>query len=338
MKKQIVISVIAAVLLLGGVTLMLCLNAFRPYSFPDTTGESSATEEVTTTEEPTEETTEDVTEPPPTTLPPVETWGLSENGLNAKYAFVYDCAQSRLVYAGGDQTAQVAPASLTKLLTAYVVLEHMDLDKVVTVGNEIYRIDPDSSVAYLAVGNRLTVRMLLQGLLMQSGNDAAYTLAVACGRAIAGNSKLSIDDALSTFMGKMNETAQNLGMGGSRFINPDGIDAEGHYTTMEDLLTLSLASMEQPVIMQYCGMSREKVTFHTGENFVWENSNYLLGQQYEYYCEEAIGLKTGTTSGAGKCLISAFRDEDTYLLVAVLGCPSDSSRYGDTLYLYQQYA
>ena len=347
MKKQIVLSFIAAIVFLVGLVVMVGFNLEMP-PLPQATESATAEPSLPATEPPTQPPTEPPTEPPtqpptepptePPTQPPVEVWAPADLGLDAKYAFVYNKTEERLVYAGGDQTKKVAPASLTKLLTAYVALEHMELDKVITVGDEIWWIDPNSSVAWLGSGYRMTVEMLIQGLLMQSGNDAAYALAVAGGRAISGNANLAARSALSVFMKEMNATAKKLGMHNTYFVNPDGIDTAGHYTTMEDLLTLSRAIVEHPVIMRYCGMATAKVTVVSGQSLSWENSNYLLSTKYGFYNENCIGLKTGSTSGAGKCLISYFDDGQQQLLIAVLACPDDNSRYNDTLYLLEKYS
>lgn len=347
MKKQIIISVIAAILFLAGLAAMLFLNTFRlDLPSADTTlpfytakpGTSAPPVTQPPTQPPTDPPTEPpTTAPPPTTVPPPDTWDPEDIGLEAEYAFVYSTARGRVLYEGGDQQAHVAPASITKLLTAYVALQYLELDQVITVGNEITLIDPFSSVANILYGHRLTTEMLIQGLLMQSGNDAAYTLAVAAGRAIAGNNNLSIDSALSTFMKKMNETAKELGMQNTHFLTPDGNDKSGHYTTMEDLLILSQVTMDNPIIMRYCGMAEANVTFVSGQTRKWTNSNYLLSTKHGFYTAACIGLKTGTTSKAGKCLISAFDEGDDILIIGVLSCPTDDGRYEDTLYLYEKY-
>ena len=271
--------------------------------------------------------------------PKTETVEPSELGLTANKAFVYDLDNNWLLYAGGDPDGKLAPASLTKLLTAYTAEQFMDLEMEVTVGNEILWIDPYSSVARLQVGNRLTVEMLLYGLMLPSGNDAAYALAVAGGRVLAEDPQLDNREALKLFMDEMNEQARLLGMTGSQFKNPDGIDEEGHYTTVKDLIILTKAVMNSSVIMTSACTAEKEVVLLSGETITWKNSNYLLQpEEEEYYTPNAIGLKTGSTQNAGKCLISLFLQEDgSYLAVGVLGSIGDYERYDDTLILYQRY-
>ena len=97
--------------------------------------------------------------------------------------------------------------------------------------------------------------------------------------------------------------------------------------------------MEDELIMKYAGMAKADVVYASGETITWHNSNYLLHPEYEeLYTPEVIGLKTGSTELAGKCLVSAFRQsDDTYLIIGVLGCPENLNRFTDTLLLYNLY-
>ena len=340
-KKQWILSLVAVALFCGALALMLFLAPSIPMErAPEVTQPVQNISEPAVTEpEETDPPTEPPTEPPEPTLPPVtDTMDPSELGLTAVKAFVYDLDNNWLLYAGGDPDGKLAPASLTKMLTAYTAVQFMDLQAEVTVGEEIWWIDPYSSVAQLQVGNRLTVEMLIYGLMLPSGNDAAYTLAVAGGRMLAEDPQLDRREALKLYMNEMNEQARLLGMTGSQFKNPDGIDEDGHYTTIKDLIILTKAVMEIPVIMEAACTAEKEVLFLSGETIVWKNSNYLLQEEKEYYTPNAIGLKTGSTEKAGKCLISLFLQEDgSYLAVGVLGSIGDNERYDDTLILYHRY-
>jgi D-alanyl-D-alanine carboxypeptidase (penicillin-binding protein 5/6) len=292
------------------------------------------------TQAPTDAPTQPPTEPPtePPTQPPVQIPQPDEEKLGAKYIFVYDSKTSRVLYTRGSYLDKVAPASLTKLLTAYVVLEILDPQQVITVGPEAHWVDPDSSIAYVANGEKLTVEMLIEGMLLQSGNDAAYVLAVAGGRAIANDPELNGWEAMAIFMQRMNARAVYYGLTGSNFVNPDGIDHEEHYTTTADLLIIAKLALTNELICRYSGLAKERVTYASGQVANWTNTNLLLHESTSYYCPAAIGLKTGSTSGAGKCLISAFTKEDGgVLIVGVLGCENDHVRYSDSLLLYNLY-
>lgn len=346
MDKKAILSAAAAGIFLLGLVLVIALTpGVTELVWNITQGAAQYTEptEQATTLPPTEAPTEPPTQPPtePPTQPPTEppeTTPAQELGLTAGYGFVYDCGQDRYLYAGGNMDDQIAPASLTKLITAQVALKFLDENEVITVGQEVRKIDPLSSVAWLQPGHKLTTRMLIQGLIMQSGNDAAYTLAVAAGRAAAQAPELDIDRAYGIFVDEMNKMARELGMENSHFMNPDGIDEKGHYTTVRDLVILTKASMNYPIIMEYGAMARSDVEFASGHTCTWLNSNYLLHPEKEFYTPEAMGIKTGSTEQAGKCLISLFQKENgQILMVGVLGSATDESRYTDTLYLYEMF-
>lgn len=257
--------------------------------------------------------------------------------LTATHVFVYDTADDRLLFSKGDVDEMIPPASLTKLFSAYVALQYLTPETVITAGQEVGWIDPESSMAFIYKGQRVTVDTCVEGMLVQSGNDAAYILAVAAGRAIQGNPQLSATAALGVFVGKMNELALQLGLENTHFANPDGIDTAGHYTSLNDLITISRLALENPVIRHHAATATDAVTYASGESVNWKNTNELLHPESEFYCEAACGLKTGSTTGAGKCLISAFRQEEGYLLIGVLGCPNEDDRYIDTLNLYHYY-
>ncbi len=348
-KKQWILSLIAAVLFCSGLLIMLFVSLFSlpPVSdifFNDT--ESTEDTQPLTVDPPVTEETEPATQPP-TESEPAETTAPAfvtdithpaQLGLTATTAFVYDLGDSRLLYAGGNPDTKLAPASLTKLLTAYTAVQFMDMDMAVTVGEEITWIDPDSSIAMLQPGHQLTVKMLIQGMMLPSGNDAAYALAVAGGRVLSGNPNMDRRTAMNVYVSEMNEQARRLGMINSQFKNPDGIDATGHYSTVKDLITLSAAVLDYEQIMEAASTAKLELTLLSGETITWLNSNYLLHEDSDYYTPNCIGLKTGSTENAGKCVITLFRQDDgSYLLIGVLGSAGDNQRFEDTLILYEKF-
>jgi len=345
-KKQVILPAAAAIVFLCGLLLMIGLSSRDPVPPAASTSSEPIQEviapDVTEPSAPLE--TDPVTLPPETEPPveqtePPETMPPAELELTASTAFVYHTGEDRYLYIGGDSEEKLAPASLTKLLTAYTALSCMEPEQIVTVGNEVTWIDPWSSVAQLQPGHQLTVAMLIQGLMMPSGNDAAYTLAVAGGRVLAEDPELDRKMAYGIFVDEMNAQARSLGMTGTHFANPDGIDEEGHYTTVQDLVTITKAVMDISMIMEYGNTAEDQVVFASGETITWKNSNLLLHEDSEYYTQSAVGLKTGSTQNAGACLISLFEQEDgSYLIVGVLGSIGNEQRYDDTLILYNRYA
>lgn len=228
---------------------------------------------------------------------------------------------------------KVAPASLTKLLTASVALKYVDKDKVFTVGSEQWFVQPYSSLCYLQVGNMLTLEDLITGMLMASGNDAAYTIAVSVARELEPDIYMTDDEAVQYFCELMNNFACDLGMTQSNFVNPDGWDNDDQYTTVADLIKITEYVLSVPEIMEIVGTYQKHIQIYSGEFYTWTNSNLLLDPYSDYYCENAVGIKTGTTANAGNSLISAFENNDKTYIAVVVGCDSDSDRYELTLKL-----
>lgn len=267
---------------------------------------------------------------------PMEPPDMSQS--TATHLFVYDAGNERMLYTLGDQTQRIAPASLTKLFTAWVAVQYLDPGDMLTVGEEAGWIAADSSIAAVSEGCRLSAGMILQGMLMQSGNDAAYAIAVAAGRAIEDNQTLAAKPAYEIFINEMNRQLQEQGFTNTHFANPDGYHHDDHYTTAQDLLGITRLAMSEPLIREYCGIEKAVVHYESGEEYTWQNTNWLLRQDMEeFYCPEATGLKTGSTSAAGMCLIASFRTEKTTLIIGVLGCEEIEQRFADALALFAHY-
>ncbi len=247
-------------------------------------------------------------------------------------AGVWCVDDGRVIYSlNADDT--ISLASITKLLTASVMLKYLESDTVVTVGTEIMMIKPDSTTAFLSIGNELTVGELVSAMLLPSGNDAAYTAAVSTARAIYAGTEMTDRQAVDIFVGLMNEFAAELGMNSSHFANPEGWDDPYHYTTLNDLMKLVNYALTVPEIQQSAAAQQLTVYFRSGGYAAWTNTNKLLDPNGEYYSPDCIGLKTGTTLAAGSCLAAAFyRGGKTYVC-AVMGCGDDQSRYSAALAL-----
>ena len=255
----------------------------------------------------------------------------------AKHSFIYIVETDEFLMLKGKENDRIYPASLTKLFSTYVALLHMDADTRVTVGGEVYSVTKDSSKAGLTPGDVLTVRQLVEAMLLPSGNDAAMTLAAATGRQLAKNSKLSYKDAISRFVKEMNATAKTLGLTGSNFKNPDGYHDAGHYTTCREMQIIGKLALSQPVIRK--AMSTQKVTLDLQYDYPggWKNTNLLIQPDSEYYNPAALGMKTGYTRAAGYCLMSAFAYEEKTVLIGVFGCPEIMGRFADAQNIFNIY-
>lgn len=253
--------------------------------------------------------------------------------ITASNACVADMDSGTLMYQKAADE-RIAPASTAKLLTALTLLDCSDPEETVTVGPEIRRAAEDASTAWLNEGDTLTVRQLLTALLLPSGGDAAYTAAVYAGRNLAGVDA-SEEQALDTFMQAMNRKAAQLGAKSSVFVNPDGYDADGQYTTAADLMCIAKACVMNGAVMDIAGSYSVYDRWENGREVNYLNTNELLNPASPYYCPGAIGLKTGSSAAAGSCLVSAaVMDGRTYVSV-VMGSV-DEERFSDTLHLFGQ--
>jgi D-alanyl-D-alanine carboxypeptidase (penicillin-binding protein 5/6) len=275
-----------------------------------------------------------------TTVPtePAPTWATvsADRELTAGQYFVYDCSAGRFITLSGKPSDKVYPASVTKLFTAYVALKYLSGDTLITVGNELDMVGYGSSVAELKKGDVVTVDQLIEGMMLPSGNDASYILAVAAGRTIAQDSTLSPTNAVKAFMKEMNRSAKANGMKNTNFTNPDGYHADDHYTTVEDLVYLAAMALHTPSILRYTTVAADTVVMADGRELQWHNTNAIIDPESPYYCPIALGLKTGQTPRAGSCLLSAFDLDGRILVIGVFNCPEEEDRFGDTLQLLQQ--
>ena len=260
---------------------------------------------------------------------------MDEMELAAQNAFAYNLESGTMYYLQGPWREKVYPASVTKLFTAIVALQYLDPETVVTAGDELDLMAEDSSIAYIHKGHKLTVSMLVEGMLLPSGNDAAYMLAAAAAKAEKNNPYLSAEVAIAHFVELMNETAQSLGMKDSHFANPDGYHAEDHYTSAKDLITVARLALDNPVISSYTSLYEDDVVYASGHTNAWKNTNSLLNPWSSYYIPEAVGLKTGHTDEAGYCLLSAFRVDGEYIVIGMFGCQERKDRFSQTVKLYQ---
>lgn len=245
----------------------------------------------------------------------------------------FACLEDETLLYYDNIDARVAPASLTKLLTASVALHYLSPDTIITVGSEQKLVKSGSSLCLIRQGHKLKLYDLLTGMLMASGNDAAYTVAVATARSVKSDVQMSDSEAVQYFSELMNSYASEIGMKNSHFVNPEGWDADNQYTTVSDLLVLAQYAFSVPEIRTITGTYQKNVVFASGENITWTNSNALLNPNSSYYSTDAIGMKTGTTSDAGSCLIAAFERNNKTYLSAVVGCNTNADRYELTLKL-----
>lgn len=188
-------------------------------------------------------------------------------------------------------------ASTTKIMTALVALGEGDLDRTFTVKREYAA---EGSSMYLKEGETLTLREALYGLLLSSGNDAAAAVAGECG-------------GMTAFVAKMNAKAKELGLTDTHFDNPSGLPSDTHYTTARELAKITAAALRDPVFRD---MVSTKTCTAAGRTLV--NHNRLLSMY-----DGAIGVKTGFTRAAGRCLVSAAERNGRTVIAVTLNDPDD---------------
>lgn len=220
--------------------------------------------------------------------------------LTARTWILYD-AESGVVLASKDAETERAMASVTKIMTALVAIENADLDEPVRVSSRAAGIG-EAEIGLFA-DEVWTVRELLAAIMVRSANDAAIALAEHVGGSVKG------------FAAMMNEKAAELGLEHSRFVNPHGLDAEGHYSSAADLVVMAEAALDHPYLAQLA--RTQLVTFRPtpeGANRKAQSTNKLLG---EY--PGVIGLKTGFTSRAALVLVGATEVDGRRLISVVMG-------------------
>ncbi len=200
-----------------------------------------------------------------------------------------------------------APASITKLMTVLVALEHARLDDVVVVTPQAAGVG--ESTLFLRPGERITVRDLAVGALVPSANDAATALAVHVG-----------GGSVARFVAMMNSRARELGLSETHFANPHGLDQRQHYSSARDAVTLLAAALRNPFIRAWA--SRQTATIAGGR--VVTSTDDLIGR-----LPELVGGKTGHTSEAGWSQVAAARAGGVMVTAAVLGSPSEEQRNAD---------
>lgn len=232
-------------------------------------------------------------------------------GLSSLSAVLYEPTSGTVLYAKDADTKRPM-ASTTKLMTALVAAEALDADAQVTVPQAAVLVE--GSAMGLRGGDVLSVRDLLAGALLSSGNDAANALA------------LLTSGSLPAFAARMNAKAAQLDMSRSVFVTPSGLDEGEHGATARDLAVLGAEVLKQPLLAKLC--AAKQVTVHiNGSPVSISNHNRLL-----WLYEDAVGLKTGFTKKSGKCLVSAAERDGVTLVVATL---NGGDYWNDHMALYE---
>jgi D-alanyl-D-alanine carboxypeptidase (penicillin-binding protein 5/6) len=252
-------------------------------------------------------------------------------GVSADAVLVTDATTGTELFALNPDTP-LPPASLTKIAAALVILEQTSLDDRIEILEDDL-VAPEESQVGLVAGDRLSVRELLFGMLIPSGNDATLALARHVGAAHL-KGKATADEAVAEFVVLMNEKAAALGATNSHFVNPTGIDAEGHVMSARDIATLTKVALQNQLFSEIVATPRAVLESEVrSEGYSVTSTNTLLLEGI------VNGVKTGTTPKAGGCLVTSYLVGPNEVIAVVLGSDlaetadglqDNSARFADT--------
>lgn len=234
----------------------------------------------------------------------VDCSALEWQDLSADSAVVI-CAETGEVLFEKNSRKERSMASTTKIMTSVIALECNTPDRIITITDEMVNVEGTSSG--LLAGDRITLSTLVYCMLLESGNDAANSVALA----VAGS--------FEAFAELMNKKAEEIGMLNTSFVTPSGLDDEKHYTTAYDMALLTAYALENPDFADICSRSNYKTDYDNGlKNVSLSNHNRLLN---EY--DGCIGVKTGFTKKSGRCLVSAAQRDGVTIIAVTLNAGDD---------------
>ena len=235
----------------------------------------------------------------------------AEPGVSAQACIVIEQTSGRVLYKKNSQ-AELPMASTTKIMTALVALEEGNPNDTIKVSSSAASVEGSSM--YLEAGETMTLKELLYGLMLSSGNDAAVAIAECFG-------------GIDAFVTMMNQKAKELGATHTQFANPNGLPNDAHYSTAEDMARITAHALNNPAFSEIVATKTYRIEGE-GKSYprVLSNHNKLL-RMYE----GCIGVKTGFTKAAGRCLVSAAKRNEMTLICVTLNAPDDWNDH-QTLY------
>lgn len=243
--------------------------------------------------------------------------GAVEPVLTAKSIYAVDL-QSGKVLLSKNPDIPVLPASTTKMATALVALETYDLNQVLTIG----KVNVEGQKIGLLQGEQITVRDLLNGLLVASGNDTAEVLAA------------NYPGGREAFVGKMNELARSLGLENTNFKNPTGLDEYLHFSTAKDLVTIAAVAIQDPTVAEIVSLQETNTVGLNMRPHKLSNINQLVGK-----VPGVMGVKTGWTLNSGESVVTYINRDGKKVMIALMG---SADRFGETEtlinWIYENYS
>ena len=254
---------------------------------------------------------------------------VSMAAIDSTFVSAYDVTNKvDLGNKNGDMRAY--PASTTKIITAMAALKYCPIDTTYTIGAELDLMNQGSSpsTAGLVKGQTWTLSELLYATLLPSGNDAAYSVGALTIQYLYPNNTWTIRERLDKFAELMNEVAREAGATKSHFMVPDGNSyyvggstwddrLTYHYVTANDMVKIVRYALTFGELAEVVSTVSKSLTI-SGKTYSWTNTNHLLNPTHSYYYAGTVGVKTGTTTPAGQCLITAVFKEDRLVIVAIM--------------------
>lgn len=237
---------------------------------------------------------------------------ITEPIINSRSAIIYERSSGTILY-GKNENEQRKMASTTKIMTAIIVIENSNLDNIVTVSSKAA--STGGSRLGLHTNDKISVRNLLYGLMLCSGNDAAVALAEYVGGNINGFSNL------------MNSKVSELGLISTHFVTPHGLDNDDHYTTAYELALITNYALKNETFRNIVGTKNYTISINNYTKNL-SNTNELLGNLDGVY-----GVKTGFTNGANRCLVTSIKRDNMDLICIVLGADTKKDRTKDSISL-----
>ena len=241
--------------------------------------------------------------------------------INAQSAIVMDMDTGDILYEKNAYDKRY-PASITKVLTCLLAVKYGNVNDVLTVSDNVMKqVEEGSSSIGLASGEKLTLRDALYGMMLNSGNECALTIAEYIGGSTEG------------FADMMNQTARELGCRSSHFVNPNGLQNEDHYTTAYDMALIGIAAYQYPEFKKLISSQSYEIpkTNKNEERVLWQENRLIYEGNGEYYYEHCTGGKTGYTETSLATLISYAEKDGRRLCTVVLKCDPTTESYLDTI-------
>ena len=235
---------------------------------------------------------------------------------NSKSAILLDFDTGKILYSKNDNEV-LPPASMTKIMSMLLIMERID-NKTLSLTDEVTISENAASMGgsqvFLQAGETYKVEELLKGIAIASGNDAVVAMAE------------KVSGSVSDFVALMNEKAKSLGLTNTKFLNPHGLDTEGHVTTARDMAIIARELIKHTSILKFTSIYEDYLKKSDGSSIWLVNTNKLV----RFY-DGVDGLKTGFTKNAGYCLTSTAKKNNTRFITVVMGAETSDKRSSDTV-------